>query len=124
MAHLILAVLLSFPDTPAGTLAKQWLAAFPTEATMRAFLERNIDEEGFRQRSMDDRIKTWRESKKKLGKLKLASIVSSKPEELKVMLTAADGEKHEFTFTVTSTPPHKLVSITRAEMRRHGFGFH
>jgi hypothetical protein len=112
-----------WPATPAGTMASEWVKAFASEATMRAFLSRNVDEEGFRRRSMDERLETWRASKKKLGALKLVSVVSSKPAELKAVLASTDGEKHEFTFTVQPAAPHKLVSITRAEGRHHGFSW-
>lgn len=123
--HLLLSLLLAvaaspWPDTPAGSVAQQWVNAFPSEPAMRAFYTRNLDPEDLKTRSIDDRIATWRDAQKKFGTLKFASIVSSKPEELKVMLAASDGEKREYTFTVKSSPPHKLASITRVEYQQHG----
>jgi len=119
---LVLAIASPWPVTPAGSVAQQWVNAFPSETAMRAFYARNLEPEDIQKRSIDARIETWRESQKQFGTLKFASIVSSKPEELKVMLLANDGEKREYTFTVRPSPPHKLVSITRTEYEHHGHG--
>jgi hypothetical protein len=119
MFALVMVLAVMWPATPAGVVAHRWVDAFPSETKMRAFLVQNVDEEGFRQRSLDSRLTTYRQSKKKLGTLKLVSIESSKPHELKVTLVSANGERHPFTFTVQSAPPHKLISIARTELHRH-----
>jgi len=117
---LVLAIASPWPDTPAGSIAQQWVNAYPSEAAMRAFYARNLDPEDIKKRSIDERIVTWRQAQKEFGNLKFVSVVSSKPEELKVMLARADGEKREYTFTVKPSPPHKLVSITLMEYVKHG----
>ena len=116
---LILSIASPWPATPAGSVAQQWVNAFTSETAMRVFFEKNVDPQDLQKRSIDDRIATWRDTQKKFKTLKFASIVSSKPEELKVMLASADGEKHEFTFTVQQAATHKLVSITRLEYEHH-----
>lgn len=123
LLSLILAIASPWPATPAGSVAQQWVEAFPSETDMRAFLAKNVDPQELQKRSIDERMASWRDSQKQFKTLKFASVVSSKPEELKVMLASADGEKREFTFTVQKAPPHKLVSITRIEYQHHGFGF-
>lgn len=122
MRALILAVLLlaaapSWPNTPAGAMAKQYVDAFASEQAMRAFLLRNPTD-----RSTDERLATYRESKKKFVTLQLASVVSSKPSQLVAKLVSKDGKSYEFTFNVEPAPPHKLVSITRVEQRMEGHG--
>jgi hypothetical protein len=115
-----------FPATPAGSVAKAWVDAFPTEPAMKAFLLKNVSEEGLKRRSLDDRLKTYRELKKKYGSLRFQSIVESAPYELQVsLLCTADDTKRTFTFSVDEQPPNKLASISIAELQHHGFGlFH
>ena len=129
MRSLILAILLlaaspSWPNTPAGAMARDWVQAFASEPAMRAFLVKNVTEEGLRERTIEERIETYRESKKKFVTLQLGSVVSSKSDQLKAKLVAKNGKSYEFTFTVQRDAPHKLVSITRTETRAHGFFGH
>jgi hypothetical protein len=119
---LVASLKVAFPDTPAGLMARQWVEAFPSEERMRAFLAGNLDENALRERTLDERMSSYRQSRKKFRSLELVSIVSSKPHELKVKLASAKGEQHEYIFTVRSQPPHRLVSVGRVEYRRHGSG--
>ena len=124
MLHFILAAaLVAWPDTPAASMAKEWVKAFASEDAMRAFLIKNVPEESLKERTIDERLATYRESKKKFGTLKLGSIISSKPAQLKAKLVAKDGSTHDFTFNVQPQPPHKMTSITRTEMQNHGFSW-
>ena len=120
---LIMAIASPWPSTPAASMAQQWVDAFPSETAMRAFLAKSVDPQDLQKRSIDERMSSWRETQKKYKTLKFASVVSSKPHELKVMLASADGEKHEFTFTVQDAAPHKLVSISRIEYEHVGHSF-
>jgi hypothetical protein len=112
-----------FPATPAGGVAKAWVEAFPTEPGMKAFLLKNISEDGLKRRSLDDRLKTYRDLKKKYVTLRFDSIVESSPYELHVsMLCTGDNVKRTFIFAVDPEPPNKLASISIAELQHHGLG--
>jgi hypothetical protein len=96
---LVASLKVAFPDTPAGLMARQWVEAFPSEERMRAFLAGNLDENALRERTLDERMSSYRQSRKKFRSLELVSIVSSKPHELKVSSPRRKGSS-----TNTSSP--------------------
>jgi len=115
-----------WPDTRAGELARAWVEAFSSgEAAMREFNLKSLSQESQAQKGADQRIATYRKNRERFGKLVFASVVKSTPGELTVELMDADAAPHEFTFAVQTTPPYKLVSVSRRERRHSGhFGFH
>ncbi|MGH9442375.1 MAG: hypothetical protein ACRD16_08860 [Thermoanaerobaculia bacterium] len=106
----------SWPETSAGAVARQWVEAFSAgEEAMMKFLVRNMTPESLKKRSLKERIESYRSLQKKYGTLKLESVVDSGPGELHVMLQDASGAKRDFTFTVGTEAPFKLVSIAVRE---------
>src|SRR3954470_16427425 len=91
LLSLILSIASPWPVTPAAAVAQQWVEAFSSEAAMRTFLVKNVDPQELQKRSVEERLVSWRDGHKKFKTLRFSSVVSSKPEELKVMLASADG---------------------------------
>ena len=116
-----------WPDTPSGTVARQWVEAFSTgEDAMREFLKQNISRSGLEKRGVSHRVENYRKMRERYGKLMLASVVREAKSELTVSLMASDGSTHKFVFAVATEPPHKLVSVSIVQkgFGHGGGGFH
>jgi hypothetical protein len=113
-----------WPDTRPGAIGRAWVAAFAAgDSAMRQFYFQYLSKESLAQKSIDERLVTYRASRERFGKLTFASVDKSTPEELTVTLLDADLKSVRHVFKVQNVPPWKLVSISRLE-NRHGFGFH
>lgn len=109
-----------WPKTRAGALARGWTAAFSAgEKEMRAFLTANLTPESLRKRPIDDRLDSIRDLKKRFGTLKFDSVITSNDGELEVVLLDKDGSEHEFTFSVQTAAPYKLLSVSFKD-KKHG----
>jgi len=105
-----------WPDTPAGAMARLWVAAFSKgEEAMRACLTGNLAPSSLATRGLEERLATYRDSHEKFGTLTLAAIEKSSPEEVEATLLAADLTRHRFVFKVEPEEPHRLVSVSRIE---------
>lgn len=115
-----------WPDTPVGMVASAWVGAFAAgEETMRTFLEAHLAEGSLVERSMEERMTSYRRLRDRLGDLMLASVAESTPSELTVVLLADDASSHRFVFTVEEDEPHKLVSVGIVQYGHgHGHGDH
>jgi hypothetical protein len=116
----------SWPDTPAGRMARGWTEAFSAgDSTMRAFLSTSLTKESLEKKPLAERMETYRANRETFGRLDLGSVVSSKPAELAVKLIDEQGKQHEFIFVVQAASPHQLVAIQlRQKVFGHGFGGH
>jgi hypothetical protein len=114
-----------WPDTPAGAVGRAWVAAFAAgDSAMRQFLIQNLTRESLAEKSIEERLETYRASRERFGKLTFGSVEKSARDELTVTLFDADLAPVRHVFKVQSKPPHRLISISRLE-QRHGFhGFH
>ena len=116
-----------WPQTPTGTVARQWVEAFSTgEDAMREFLKQNISKQGLQKRSVSQRIEKYQTMRERYGKLMLASVTKEAKGELTVSLMAEDASTHTFVFKVDPSPPHKLesVGIMQKGFSHGGGGFH
>lgn len=110
-----------WPDTRAGAAARRWVEAFSKgEPAMRACLTEILAPESLAERSIEERIETYRGLRERFGSLALASIDRSAPGELQATLLASDLSRHRFVFTVQTEPPYKLISVGRLERRGGG----
>lgn len=109
-----------WPDTPAGRVASAWVDAFLTgEEAMRTFLVGNLSEAAQAERSMPERLQSYRQAQQQFGALMLASVAESTPTRVTAVLLAEDATPHRFVFSVEEEPPYKLVSVG---VQQHGHG--
>ena len=114
-----------WPDTPAGALGRAYVAAFGAgDKEMRAFLAASLAEASLEEKSLDERLKTYRASREKFGKLMIGGVEKSSPGELQVTLLTLDGTPHSYVFKTQTSAPYKLLSIGRLEKRQMHGGFH
>lgn len=99
------------PDTPAGRLAKGYLAAFNADdaTQIQTFIEMSLNADPARPTAT--RVETWRQSRQRLGVLTPTRIVNSSAEEL-VLGVRASGTDYTLTVKVSSTDPTRAASIT------------
>ena len=95
---------------------------------MRDFLDKNMAPRSLQERNLHTRVERYRTLREQYGKLQLAAVVKSAPNELTVKLLDSEAKSHEFTFTVQAEPPFKLLSVSMREKvpGLHGMfgGFH
>lgn len=116
-----------WPETPTGTVARQWVEAFSTgEDAMRAFLKQNVSKENLEKRNIPQRIEKYQTMREEYGKLMLTSVTKEAKGELTVSLMAEDASSHTFVFKVDPAPPYKLQSVSIVQKGfSHGGGmFH
>lgn len=110
----------AWPRTSAGELARGWVEAFSSgEEAMREFLGRSLAADSLAERSIDERLASYRTLHQRLGTLALDSILRSTENELEAAMIAADGESRELTFRVGSDAPVRLLSVTLKERHAH-----
>ena len=113
-----------WPETRPGAIGRAWVTAFAAgDSAMRQFYIQNLTKESLAQKSIEERLETYRASRERFGKLTFASVEKSSADELTVALLDADLQTVRHVFKVQNAAPWKLVSISRLE-NRHGFGFH
>ena len=101
----------SFPDTPAGRRAQQWLEAFNAndDAKARAFFESAWTAEGLKRRPVAERLAAWGEIRQELPTLTLRRVSVSEPHHLEMVLAGPSGAI-EMTVDVEASPPHRITS--------------
>lgn len=114
-----------WPETRAGEVARQWVAAFDSgEVAIKDFYTRQLSAEALEKKSIAERIERYHELRQKYGTLMLATVVESSADVLTVSLMAADASSHDFVFTVQKEPPYRLISIGIKEFRQVPGGLH
>ena len=114
-----------WPSTRAGALARGWVTAFSSgEAEMKAFLAKELAPKSLETTKLPKRIERYRDLREKYGRLQFASVVKSTPGELTVKLMDEEASLHEFTFTVQTEAPFKLVSVSIKQRGHFGGGGH
>ena len=114
-----------WPATRAGEIGRAYVAAFSSGVpAMRAFDARELGAASLAERPIEARLERYRELRERYGRLVLASILKSAPNELTASLMDMDGALHEFEFS--TTPAGRLATVRIREKRNlHGlFGFH
>ncbi len=112
-----------WPDTRVGELARGWVAAFSTgEAAMKGYITTHLATTSLADKSVPQRIERYRSLREKYGKLELASVVKSTPENLTVKLMGSDATRYEFIFTAQREAPYKLLSVAIREGGHFGHG--
>jgi hypothetical protein len=107
-----------WPETKAGALARGWVEAFDAgEEAMGAYLARVVPVESLKERSLEERLATYRTNHERFGALRLDTIVRSSPAEVEAILIAADGSDHDFVFEAQTGEPFKLVNVKMIEHR-------
>ncbi len=107
-----------WPDTPAGLMACAWIEAFSTgEEAMRTFLADNLTKEALAERSMKQRLTSYRRLHDQYGSLMLSSVVESSATELTAKILAEDTSENRFVFEVEEQAPHKLVAVMIMQFR-------
>lgn len=102
-----------WPATPAGIMARDWVAAFAAgRGAMESFLRDSLSDASLARRPMPERLDQVEELHARLGALVLVSIEESEPHRLVAELLAEDGERHRFEFELEPEPPHALVRIS------------
>ena len=111
----------SWPQTRAGAMARAWLDAFNSgEVQMRRFLGSNMAERSLKERSIDTRMETFRDLRKRYGTLSVKGITRSDAVQLDALISCGDGTVRTFRFELEDEPPHKLQAIRIFESHRRG----
>jgi hypothetical protein len=114
-----------WPESRAGQVGRGWVRAFSTgDSAMREFYRREMDPEALAKKSMESRIESYRKLRERLGRLSLDTVVREAPAELVVQLLDSDATRQEFTFTIQTSAPHKLLSVSFKDKRHFHGGFH
>jgi hypothetical protein len=101
-----------WPRTKVGALARGWAEAFGKgEDAMREFLSRNLAPESLKERSLDERMASYRSLRQHFNALKLVTVVRSADGELEVQLDGGSLQP-AFVFMAQTQPPYKLRSVT------------
>jgi len=102
----------AWPKTKVGALARGWVEAFSAgEEPMRAFLSKNMAAESLKERSLEERMASYRSLRQHFGTLKLGAITSQADGELQTELVPSDGSKVTFTFTAQTKAPFALLAV-------------
>lgn len=109
-----------WPQTSVGQLARRWVEAFSSgEDALRRFLDQELTPASLAQRSLDQRLESYRALHERFGRLTLASVGSSHAGVLELSLNAADGSPHAFTFEAQTEPPFKLLAVELMDTQTH-----
>lgn len=105
---------LTLPSTPAGRIAKAFIAAFNSgdENKMRAFSESHRSKSALESRSMKDRLEQYRELHSNWGRLAVRKVEAHDERNLTVTVKPERGFSGlALTFRCENAPPHKLSEI-------------
>jgi retinol-binding protein 3 len=107
----------AIPDTPAGQRTTALLETLGQtgEATVRAFVENNLNEQ-FRSMPMDQHLQVFARMRQDLRTAEIVSLTSSSPHQLELGLAGNDGRARIF-LSVEPSPPH-LISGLRIQPER------
>ncbi len=104
----------AFPDTPAGRIAKAFIAAFSSgdEDKMRVFSKNNRSKSALEDTSMKDRLEQYRELHGDWGQLDVRSVESHGERNVTVTVKPERGYSGlALIFQCDNAPPHKLSEI-------------
>jgi hypothetical protein len=113
-----------WPATPAGARARDYVAAFNGgDDAMKAFYARAFPPESLAARPPAKRLTTYRNLRESFGALAFGGVVKDSAGSLAVRLLDVDAVPHEFTFTVETKRPYRLLGITMKQVVRGHGGF-
>jgi D-alanyl-D-alanine carboxypeptidase len=101
----------TFPGTPAGTLAAAYFEAFngAETAPLVAFLEKNLSPGALAQRSAADRTQSLRKIREQVGTLELAKIVEAREDAITVYARSSKGRWLEIGLAFEEGTPLKMI---------------
>ena len=102
-----------FPDTDVARHAAAYLTAFNTgrEDAVRASIEAHVSKAALAQRSIDERVATYRELRDQHGKLTPTRVVDSADDHLQILVDTSQGETLDITFMAEPDAPHLLRGL-------------
>ena len=111
----------AWPETNEGKLANGWVAAFSAgEDAMRRFWQEHLAAANLAAKSMDERMKGYRDLRERVETLRLIEVLdAATPGELTVTLADAHDVEHEFIFHFETAEPRKLTGVTAKLVQKH-----
>ena len=117
-----------WPATPAGSFARDYVAAFNAgDDAMKAFYAGAFPPESLAVRPPEKRLTRYHDLREQVGTLAFGGVVKDTVGQLTVRLLDADATPHEFTFEAQTVKPYRLLRISLKQViRGHGGfgGFH
>lgn len=101
------------PETPAGRIAAQYIKSFNSgsDQVMARFFIDTIGQEALLRRSVDQRLRYYRQMWSRMGALTVFSVADSTETAVSVLASAGKGGWFTFSFLLTPKPPYKIDQI-------------
>ena len=102
-----------FTATPTGKRVVGYFHAFNSndDAAIRAYISENYADSALAQRSVEDRLGTYRQLQRDMGTLELLQVLEATADRTTVLAHAQGNRGFQLTFLTKPRPPHKLLGI-------------
>jgi hypothetical protein len=101
-----------FPPNQAGERAASWFEAFNAgEAAMKRYLTSNYAPRAVRRRSLENRMKVYRDMREERGKVTAIEVHEFTESSIRVIARGERGGRFAVTFLCEEKPPHRLTGL-------------
>ena len=114
----------AFPETAAGRHAAAFFPAINAsgDSALREFLLAHVSADGFKRRSVEERLDILGSLREERGRLTPAAIGESEETMLQVFVSAEDGARISMRFLCEDAPPHAMLGIRVEDAAGTGAG--